>query len=54
MIRDNPLFMLVKGEVEFRTEDFQNALTTMESAFEISGVKDKAKKNKGKPTKSIL
>lgn len=39
MIRENALFMLVKGEVEFRTEDFKNSLATMEAAYEIPGVK---------------
>jgi len=40
MIRENPLFMLIKGDVEFRTEDYKNMLVTMEAAFEIPGVKE--------------
>jgi hypothetical protein len=32
--------MLVKGEVEFRTEDYKACLQTMEAAYEIPGVKE--------------
>ncbi|CAK75826.1 unnamed protein product (macronuclear) [Paramecium tetraurelia] len=34
-IRENPLFMLVKGEVEYRTEDYKNAQITLEAAYEL-------------------
>lgn len=34
-IRENPLFMLVKGEVEYRTEDYKNAQITLEHAYEL-------------------
>lgn len=27
--------MLVKGEVEYRTEDYKNALSTLEQAFDL-------------------
>ncbi len=33
--------MLVKGEVEYKCNDFHNCLLTMEAAFEIPGIKDK-------------
>lgn len=47
--------MLVKGEIEYRTDNIENALATMESAFEILGVKNKNSKQKGiKQTKTIL
>jgi tetratricopeptide repeat protein 21B len=39
MIRENALFMLVKGEVEYRIEDFKSSLQTMEAAYEIPGIK---------------
>ena len=31
--------MLVKGEVEYRTEDFKSSLATMEAAYELPGIK---------------
>jgi len=40
MIRENALFMLVKGEVEYRTAAYPDCLKTMEVAFEIPGVKE--------------
>lgn len=40
MIRENPLFMLVKGEVEFRTAKYQDCLKSMEAAYELPGVKE--------------
>lgn len=43
--------MLVKAEVEYRTEDYKNALTTMESTFEL--VAGKGAK-KGRMTKSKI
>jgi len=43
MIRENALFMLVKGEIEYRTAKYAECLKTMEVAFEIPGVKDLAK-----------
>lgn len=35
--------MLVKGEVEYRTEDFKNAQVTLEAAFELVAGKYKNK-----------
>lgn len=32
-IRTNPLFMLVKAEIEFSEKDYQSALATLEQAF---------------------
>ncbi|EGR31890.1 tetratricopeptide repeat protein [Ichthyophthirius multifiliis] len=40
MIRENPLFMLVKGEVEYAMGNFLNCEQTMEAAYEIPEVKD--------------
>ena len=64
MIRENPLFMLLKGEVEYRTSKYQDCLRTMEAAYEIPGVKEVivvgatlgkfAKKVAPKPTSKIL
>lgn len=35
------MFMLIKAEVEYNSGDYQNALLTCESAYEINGIKDK-------------
>lgn len=32
-IRSNPLFMLIKSEVEMKNEEFSQALGTLEAAF---------------------
>jgi predicted Zn-dependent protease len=39
-IRENPVFMLMKSEVEMRQNDWPNALKTLEQAYELPGVKD--------------
>jgi tetratricopeptide repeat protein 21B len=39
-IRENPLFMLIKGEIEFSKKDFEAAQATMEAAYALPGVKD--------------
>jgi len=39
-IRENPVFMLMKSEVEIKQQDWQNALKTLEFAYELPGVKD--------------
>lgn len=62
MIRENPLFMLVKGEVEYRTEKYQDCLKTTEAAYELSGVKEvvavgqkmNKMKSNAKPASKIL
>jgi tetratricopeptide repeat protein 21B len=37
-IRENPLFMLVKGEIELKNHDIVTALTTLKTAFDLPGV----------------
>ena len=37
-IRDNPLFMLVKGQVELKNNQPREALKTLEAAFNLPGV----------------
>lgn len=39
-IRENPLFMLIKGEIEYAMKDFDAAKATMEMAYSLPGVKD--------------
>ena len=39
-IRENPVFMLMKSEVELKQHDWLNAQKTLEQAFELPGVKD--------------
>lgn len=39
-IRENPVFMLMKSEVEIKAHDWPNALKTLEHAYELPGVKD--------------
>lgn len=39
-IRENPVFMLMKSEVEIKSQDWPNALKTLEHAYELPGVKD--------------
>ncbi len=41
-IRENPVFMLMKSEVEIKSQDWPNALKTLEQAFDLPGVKDSA------------
>ena len=43
MIRENPLFMLIKADVECRMEDFKTMLATTEIAFDIPGVREPIK-----------
>ncbi|KAL4503354.1 hypothetical protein ABPG72_000960 [Tetrahymena utriculariae] len=54
MIRDNPLFMLVKGEVEYAQGSYQTCLETMKAAYEIPEVKDKASQSKVVSAMSVL
>ena len=52
MIRENPLFMLIKADVEYRMEDFKTMLATTEIAFDIPGVREPIKvvqQKKGAP-----
>lgn len=37
-IRENPLFMLIKGEIELKSGDNESALNTLEAAFKLPGV----------------
>ena len=41
-IRENPVFMLMRSEVEIKVSDWPNALKTLESCFELPGVRDAA------------
>lgn len=54
MIRENPLFMLVKGEVEYAQGNYPAVLASMEQAFEIPEVKDKSAPAKNVSTMSVL
>lgn len=38
LIRDNPLFMLIKGEVEYSSGNYEQALQTMQAAYDLPGV----------------
>jgi tetratricopeptide repeat protein 21B len=53
MIRENPLFMLIKSDVEYRTEDFKTMLATTEAAYDIPGVRDKGKLKMAKKSKIL-
>lgn len=46
MIRENPMFMLVKGTVELKQSKFQDALKTFEAAINLPGVRSPAQQNK--------
>ena len=46
-IRDNPLFMLVKGQVELKNNQPLEALRTLEAAFNLPGVTTPAENKKG-------
>jgi hypothetical protein len=39
-IRENPVFMLMKSEIEMKAQDWLTAQKTLEQAFELPGVKD--------------
>jgi len=43
-IRENPLFMLVKGQVEIKSGEFTKALETLKKAIALPGVKSGSKK----------
>jgi|JI6StandDraft_1071083.scaffolds.fasta_scaffold07203_6 tetratricopeptide repeat protein 21B len=40
-IRENPLFALIKGEIEFEMKDFVSAEMTMEGAISLPSIKNK-------------
>ena len=42
-IKGNPMFMLVKGEIEFKTGDYQSSLQTLEAAFQLINEPNKLK-----------
>lgn len=54
MIRENPLFMLVKGEVEYAQQNYVACLSTMEQAYEIPEVKEKGNSSKMTNAMSVL
>lgn len=39
-IRENPVFMLMKSEVDIKQQDWPTACKTLEQAFELPGVRD--------------
>lgn len=39
-IRENPVFMLMRSEVEMKSGLWQDAVKTLEQAYELPGVKD--------------
>ena len=39
-IRENPVFMLMRSEVEMKAGDWLNASKTLEQAYDLPGVKD--------------
>ena len=41
-IRENPVFMLIKAQIEMRAQEWPEAKQTLESAFNLPGVKDGA------------
>ena len=41
-MRENPLFMLIKAEVEYNSGDYVTALSTCETAYELNGIKEKS------------
>lgn len=46
-IRENPLFLLFKGQLEYEARDYNAALQTLELAYDLPGIRDKStKKNK--------
>ena len=46
-IRENPLFLLFKGQLEYEAKDYTAALQTLELAYDLPGIRDKTqKKNK--------
>lgn len=53
-IRENPVFMLMRSDVEIKSGDWQNALKTLEAAFDLPGVKDPtATEGKGQRKNSL-
>jgi tetratricopeptide repeat protein 21B len=40
-IRENPLFMLIKGEIEYEKKDFVSAELTMEQTVSLPSIKNK-------------
>ena len=54
LIRDNPMFMLIKGQVELKNRQFKEALKTFEAAFQLPGVKTPAAQMAKKKTSLFL
>ena len=46
-VRENPLFMLIKGEIELKNNDKEAALATLLAAFNLPGAKTANSKGKG-------
>ena len=47
-VREHPLFMLVKGEIELKNNDKETALATLETAFNLPGAKPERARGKKK------
>jgi tetratricopeptide repeat protein 21B len=45
-IRENPVFMLIKAQVDVKMGNFQEALKSLETAYNLPGVKDKGMDSK--------
>ena len=39
-IRENPVFMLMRSDVELKNQDFENALKTLEAVYNLPQVQD--------------
>ena len=49
-IRENPLFLLFKGQLEYEAKDYVAALQTLELAYDLPGIRDKGSKKVVKKT----
>lgn len=54
LIRDNPMFMLIKGQVELKNRQYREALKTFAAAFELPGVKSATPQAAKKKTSLFL
>lgn len=54
LIRDNPVFMLMRSDIEMKQKDFAAALKTLEYAFNLPQVQDASAKPASGATKHKL
>lgn len=52
-IRENPLFLLFKGQLEYEAQDYASALQTLELAYDLPGIRDKGQKKTKKNEESF-